>query len=294
MGLKIIFLALAGVFVLLFFLALLALGESSFGRCVGVIELNGEVVYSREGFFGVTPVSGRIIEALEEADERSDVASVLFEVNSPGGSAVASKEIYDAVAGSKKPVVAYLGEVAASGGYYVASAADWIVANPNTITGSIGARATVINYAELLEKIGVREEALKTGEMKDIGAGYRNMTEKERQVLGALLNETFDNFRSDVLAARGNKINPVLFAEAMDARILSAKQAQGIGLVDELGSRRRALEKAASLGNITEAGPEECFLARPSGLGALLSGFFTEFGRAFASGLGKGVGVRYE
>jgi len=283
-------LALAVVFAAVFLLSLFSTPGPA-GKCVGVVKLDGEIVYSDGGFLDATPSSGRMTAALEEAEKDGEVAAVLLEINSPGGSAAATKEIYDAVAALEKPVVAYLGEVAASGGYYVASAADWIVANPNTVTGSIGARTTLVNYAELFQKIGLREESIQTGELKDIGAGYRNLTEKERGVLSALLNETFDNFRSDVLAARGGRINAALFAEAMDARILSAKQALRIGLADEIGSRKTALEKAASLGNLTES--RECFLARPSGLGALLSGISASVGRGLAAGLSGGAGVRY-
>ena len=278
-------------------LALATANFSAFGKglmaaggadCVGVIRLDGEISDSGGQFFSSESLSDRFAAALQEADADPSIGSVLMVVNSPGGSAVASKEIYDELAASKKPVVAYLGEVAASGGYYVASGTDYIVANPNTITGSIGARATLLNYAELFTKLGLREDTLKTGELKDIGSGSRNLTGEERQIIQALIGESFSNFRADVEAGRKGKLNQKLFAQALDARILTASQALSAGLVDEIGSRRVALLKAAALGNVTFAKdgvPSECELEEKSGLSA----FFGELSAGFARGVAQGL-----
>lgn len=277
---------------------------SSFGEafagggagCVGIVRLQGEIV-SEGALLSGEASPDELISALEKAGEDSSVGAVLLEVNSGGGSAVASKEIYDALREMKKPSVSYLREIAASGAYYAASGTDYIVSNPNTITGSIGARATLINYEELFNKLGLRQENIKTGELKDIGEGHRNLTEKERLLLQALLNETFENFRADVQAGRQGKLNPALFQEALDARILSAKQAQRIGLVDEIGGRKQALLKAAQLANLSvqDAGEvEECELVERNAIYDLLSAFSASLARNVASALNShSAGVRY-
>jgi len=252
------------------------------GKCIGVIKLEGEIV-SSSSLVSTEASAQEIVEAIESAGKSSEVAGVLLEVDSGGGSAVASKEIYDALASLEKPSVAYLREIAASGGYYAASAADYVVANPNTITGSIGARATVINYEELFSKLGLRQENLKTGELKDIGEGHRNLTQKEREILGTLLNETFENFRSDLEKGRGGKLDKALFEQALDARILSAKQALQAGLVDEIGGRKQALKKAASLSGISLEEIRECELIEEGGLLDLLS--------LFSASLAKNIAV---
>jgi protease-4 len=288
-------------------LALATANFSQFGKglflskgadCVGVIRLDGEISDSGGQFFSSQSLSDRFAAALGEANSDSSIGSVLLVINSPGGSAVASKEIYDEVAASKKPVVAYLGEVAASGGYYVASGTDYIVANPNTITGSIGARATLLNYAELFTKLGLRTDTIKSGELKDIGDGSRNLTGAERLVIQSLINESFDNFRADVEAGRNGKLNKKLFASVLDARLLTAKQALSAGLIDGIGSRRTALEKAASLGNVTvEKGesPQECELEEQTGLSAILGGLSSGFAAQIAQGLSEPrLSLRYQ
>ncbi len=267
-------------------------GAEYAGSCVGVLHVSGEItsssgptVFSTHTF---TPDDMR--EALAKADDDPDVASILIIIDSPGGSAVASKEAYDIVRDAKKPVVAYLGEVAASGGYYVASAADHIIANPNTLTGSIGARATLFSYEELFTKLGLREESLKTGEHKDIGAPYRNATEEERIILQSILNESFENFKADVVSSRGKKLNEQRFAQALDGRVLGAKAALSIGLVDEIGNRKKAMREAAALGNLTRNEnelPQECTLDREPTLIDALSQLSTSFGQGLASPLSK-------
>jgi len=237
-------------------------------KCIGVIRLEGEIV-SGSSFSSGQVSSQEIIDAIDKARNDEQVSSLFVEINSPGGSAVASKEVFDALFDSSKPSVAYLGEIAASGGYYAASASDFIVANPNTITGSIGARTTVITYEDLFQKLGLRQENIKTGNLKDMGEGNRNLTEEERQILQALLNETLENFKADVVAGRGNALDPVLFNQALDARVLSAKQALAAGLVDDIGNRKLALDYAAKLGKIdVKKGerPNECELVEQRGL----------------------------
>ena len=203
-----------------------------------------------EGSAGSYEISKRI----EEINEREDVAAVLFVINSPGGSVVATNEIYRAVNGLEKPKVAYFREVAASGGYYIATPADYIISEPDALTGSIGVIMSTYEMGELLEKIGVREVAIKSGEMKDIGSPFRNMTDEEKELLGAAVQEIFEEFKAVVLEHRGDKINRAMFEEITDGRVLTGRMALRAGLVDAVGSREDALRKAAELGGIEYEG----------------------------------------
>ena len=281
------------------------LGEGFLGSrnasCVGIVRINGVIESgSSSGFLSRESTRSQdIADALKAANEENGVGAILLEINSPGGGAVASKETFDEIVASKKPVVAYLGEIAASGGYYAAAGASYIVANPNSLTGSIGARADLLNYEELLSKIGVRQESIKSGSLKDIGAPYRNITQEEREILSSIINESFQNFRDDVQLARGDALNKPLFNKYLDARVLSAKQALQAGLIDEIGGRRDALMRTSIFGNVSvgENGlPEECvFEEEGSLLSNLLSKFSSSFAQSLASSLQeKKVGLRYE
>lgn len=252
------FLSLGFVFLMIFGLAALSSGtRNPFGKCVGVVEINGEITTAdttqslfAEGSAGSYEISKRI----EAIGRRDDVAAVLFVINSPGGSVVATNEIYRAIDGLDKPKVAYLREVAASGGYYIATPADYIISEPDALTGSIGVIMSTYEMGELLEKIGVREVAIKSGEMKDIGSPFRNMTEEEKALLGAAVQEIFEEFKAVVLENRGDRINRAMFEEITDGRVLTGRMALRAGLVDAVGSREDALEKAAELGGIEHDG----------------------------------------
>lgn len=262
--------------------AILAIQSISESSCVSVLRIEGPI-----GLDGLGPgsVSSReIAQAIADFDAGSSNA-LLLEINSPGGSAVASSEIYDALKATNKTKVAYLSEVAASGGYYVAAGAGYIVANPNAITGSIGAVTDLINYQELFQKIGLRQEAIKSGELKDIGAPYRNMTEKERRLLQELIDETAARFIADVRAGRSSKLTPA-FEGILDARILSAQAALKAGLVDQIGSRKAALQKAAAQAGLDVEEPSECDITpQPPAFSDLFYGIGSSLGQGFARGV---------
>ncbi len=223
------------------------------GECVAVVELNGEIttesmpasIFS-EGTYGSYELS-RKIQAL---NEREEIGAVLLVVNSPGGSVVASDEIYRAVDSLDKPTVAYFREVAASGGYYVSTPADYIISEPNALTGSIGTIMYLTEFSELADKIGVRDIAVKSGEMKDIGNPLRNMTEEEYALLHELVMESFQDFKSRITTHRGDRLKYPYFNEVLDGRVISGRMALQAGLVDELGSREDALMMAADLAGI--------------------------------------------
>ncbi|MEM4272260.1 MAG: signal peptide peptidase SppA [Candidatus Bilamarchaeaceae archaeon] len=236
--------------------ALLSAFSSSrplFGKCVAVVEIDGVLSTASasptvfyEGSYG----SYDIAKKIEALGSREDVGAVLLVVNSPGGSVVAADEIYGAVDSLEKPTVAYFRETAASGGYLIATPADYIISEPNALTGSIGVILELYDASGLMEIIGVRSTPITSGSMKDMGTPFRNMTAEEAALLGAAVNETFEQFVSTIREKRGDRLNPVLFNEALDGRVLTGRMAKKAGLVDELGSRDDALAKAASLAGI--------------------------------------------
>jgi protease IV len=225
------------------------------GKCVAVVNLDSEIsvagtppgILGGDGTLG----SDELASTIESLNSRDDVGAVLFVVNSPGGSVVATHEIYDAVHGLNKPKVSYFREVAASGAYYVASGTDYIVSDPDAITGSIGVIATFTDLADLLAKVGVNVTAIKSGPHKDIGSEFRNMTPEEADILQTMINETYEEFRNIVITNRGSRLNVVKFNDIADGRILSGRQAYAVGLVDQLGTKKDAILKAAQMANIT-------------------------------------------
>jgi protease-4 len=223
-------------------------------ECVGVIKVDGVIstTSSSGGLFGSPTVGSEdIVRQIEDAESRSEVKAVVFEVNSPGGSVVASKEIYEAVRDLRKPKVAYFREVAASGGYYISAATDYIISEPDALTGSIGVIATFEDMSGLFNKLGLNYTIFKSGELKDMGSATRPPTEKEKQVMQGIINEISGEFRRVVEEGRGSKLNKQKFEEILDARVLTGRQAKDVGLVDDIGNRREALITAARLANMS-------------------------------------------
>jgi len=270
-------------------LALLVILSYSFSPlegCVGVVEIKNEIVVDdipssllSGGIYG----SESIAKSIESADKRPDVRALLVVIDSPGGSVVGSRQIYDALRSLNKSSVAYLQELAASGGYMVASGTDTIVSNPDALTGNIGARMTFLEYRGLFEKLGVNETAIKSGAMKDMGTPAREMTPGERMVFESIVNESFEEFKGAVVEGRGSRLNMGLFEEALDARVMTGRQAQKIGLVDKLGGKKAALLEAARLGGMESGEPKVCDLSPSNGrrglLGSLSSDVLLVFSR---------------
>jgi len=210
------------------------------GDRVAVIEIEGLIV---------DPLP--VVRELEEHRDDPSVRAVVVRIDSPGGGVGPSQEIYEAirrVRAKDKPVVASLGAVAASGGYYIAAAADRIVANPGTLTGSIGVIMHLAELEGLFKKIGVRYEVIKSGRYKDLGSFARRMTQDERRLLQDLLDDVHLQFVEAVAEGRGLDREVVL--ALADGRIFSGRQARGLQLVDALGGLQEAVELAAELGGI--------------------------------------------
>jgi protease-4 len=237
----------AGV-VLLFFVTVWVLmsvlegGGLPGGQRVAIVELEGLILES-EG----------VVRELVEHLENPAVRAVVLRVNSPGGVVAPTQEIYAAIQRLRKggkPVVASLGSVAASGGYYVAAAADRVYANPGTLTGSIGVLMQLANLEGLLKKVGVDYVVVKSGRYKDIGSFARAMTPEERRVLQAVLDDVHDQFIDAV--AQGRKLSRAEVLGFADGRIVSGRQAQSLRMVDILGGLDEAIEGAAKLAGLPE------------------------------------------
>jgi len=271
------------------------------GGCVGVVKIEGELTTQEVPKTFLSPGvlgSESIAKNIEDLGKRDDVKSILVIVDSPGGSVVASREIYEAVKAVKKPKVSYFREVAASGGYYVAAGTDYIVSDPDAITGSIGVRTTSVELSELFKKVGVNMTTVTSGAHKDMGDVGRPLTDDEKEIMKALVDEVFTEFKDAVVSGRGDRLDSAEFEKVLDGRILTGRQALRVGLVDETGNKKRALLKAAQLGNITVANGDEppvCEIDGGSGgLGGLFSSVSYEIGNELGKGFLSGISSRVQ
>lgn len=231
------------VFVLTaFLLSYLGGGQSGAGlwsEAVGVIEVRG-----------VINDADKIVDSIRRFAKADHVRAVVLRVESPGGGVTPSQEIYRELTRlrEKKPVIASLGGVAASGGYYIASACSTIVANPGTITGSIGVIMETVNVQGLLEKLGVKGVVIKAGTYKDLGSPLRDMSPEERRILGTMLDDVHRQFIAAV--ATGRHMDEAKIQPLADGRVYSGEQALRLGLVDQLGNFQDAITLAAEKAGI--------------------------------------------
>lgn len=222
---------------------------------LGVIEINGVIAEeAAAGLIGTgTANSLEIMKAIREAGDREDIKVVLVRINSPGGTSVASQEIgieLDKLRKKGKKVVVSMGEVCASGGYWIACSSDYIVANPGTLTGSIGVIMEFTNLEGLYEKIGVDQNVIKSGDLKDIGSSYREMTEPERIILKDIIDDSYQQFLEQIRRGRKGKIEEERLLEIADGRIFTGETALQLGLVDSLGNYYDAIDKSKQIGNL--------------------------------------------
>jgi protease-4 len=241
-----------GVTALIFFLSFAAvLGLLTVGEPPGVV-LGGNRVAVID-VEGVIVDADRVVRELEAEAEDPSVRAIVVRIQSPGGVVAPTQEIYDAILKARergKPVVASMGSVAASGGYYLAAAADKIVANPGTLTGSIGVLMQLVEVEGLLKKVGVRYEVIKAGRFKDVGSLGRPMTDEERAVLQALLDDMYEQFVTAVVS--GRRLERARVLDLADGRVYSGRRAQELGLVDTLGGLEEAIQVAGQLGGVSD------------------------------------------
>ena len=230
---------------LIFFIAILFfVGRSSgvkssrftFGDKIAIVEVKGVITQS----------SG-VIEELQQYLEDDGVKAIILRIDSPGGGVGPAQEIYREILKirPKKKVVTSMGSVAASGGYYIACASDLIVANPGTITGSIGVIMQFSNLEELLKKIGIKGVVLKSGEHKDIGSPFREMTPEEKRIMQEVLDNVHQQFIQAV--AEGRKLDRSKVVQIADGRILTGEQAKNFGLVDKMGNLQDTIDITAKM-----------------------------------------------
>jgi len=242
-----LFLGITMVIVLRFFSPSSSL---SFGDKIGVIPIDGAISQSID-----------ITTELVSMKKDTGIKAIILRINSPGGSVGPTQEIYREIRKTiqTKKIVASMGSIAASGGYYIAAGADKIVANPGTITGSIGVIMHFVRLEELLNKIGIHLEILKSGEFKDMGSPNRELTEREKELLNALIADIQRQFEEGVAEGRNLPLEKV--RQIADGRIFSGAQAKELGLVDVLGNFQDAVEIAKNLagikGDVTLVYPEK-------------------------------------
>jgi len=228
--------------------------HAGLGDKVALIHISGVITGGRGGggFLGEGSAGAeRIVNQLERARQDDSVKAIVLRINSTGGSAAGSQEIYLEVMRVRKdgkPVVTSMGDVAASGGYYVASASDAIYAEGSTLTGSIGVITQTSNMSALFKKIGIEFEVVKSGKHKDMGSGLRNLTPEERQMMQAMISDVFDQFLTAV--SEGRKIPKAKVRKLADGRVFTGRQARKLGLIDEEGGLRDATIAAARRGGI--------------------------------------------
>ena len=283
-GLGIICLSMLIFFFGVFFYAYFTGGEAGVltvlgGEAVGVLQVQGTIDDSRE-----------TIQALKQFRETKGIKAVVVRIDSPGGAVAPTQEIYEEIEKlrKKKPVFASLGGVAASGGYYIASACEQVVSNPGTLTGSIGVIMQLGNVEELMKRLGVQGYSIKSGPNKDIGSPLKPLTPEGKAILQSLVDNVHGQFVSAVAKGRGLPEEKV--RELADGRVYSGEQAKRLGLVDLLGNMEDAVDLAAKRVGIK--GPPQVVYSRTEERSWWERLFSSTFIRGWAKR--ESLGLRYE
>ncbi|MBM4261661.1 MAG: signal peptide peptidase SppA [Deltaproteobacteria bacterium] len=261
------------VFTATFFYAYLTGGESRTlallsGDGVGVLQVQGAIEDSHE-----------VLRELKRFKEAPWIKAVVVRIDSPGGAVAPTQEIFEEIlkARKAKPLIASLGSTAASGGYYIAAACEKIVANPGSLTGSIGVIMQLNNVEELMKKIGVKGLNIKSGVNKDIGSPFAPLSVEGREILQSLVDNVHSQFVSAV--AKGRNLDEGQVRRLADGRIYSGAQAKELGLVDQLGNLEDAIELAAKRGGV--GAHPSVYYSRPEQERWWERMFMGVFGRAF-------------
>ncbi|KAF1085993.1 putative signal peptide peptidase SppA [Sporotomaculum syntrophicum] len=252
-------------------------GRSGSGSVVGVIQINGTIVsgVDSSSLFSTVAGSEGIMKQLRRAAQDPSVKAVVLRLNTPGGSVAGAQEIaleVDRLRQEGKKVVASMGDVAASGGYWIACRCDKIVANPGTMTGSIGVIMETQNLQGLYDKLGIDPVVFKSGPHKDMGSTSRVVSEQEQQIFQRMVDDIYLQFVDTVAEGRG--MTEARVREVADGRIFTGSQALENGLVDDLGNYYDAIELAAGLAGI-KGEPEVIHLSPEYPWWGMLSGMPT-------------------
>ena len=233
-----IFFVLAILLVLVLIVRALV-GDGTMGEKVAVVDIAGAI-----------SKSDKVIELIHEYRDNGNVKAIVVRIDSPGGSVAPVQEIYSELNKLEKPVVASLAGTAASGGYYIACAADEIFANPGTLTGSIGVIAQFIKLRGLYDKVGIDQQTVKSGKFKDTGSPVRDLTPEETELLQETLDDVHRQFIDAIFDRRSDRLTRDEVQALADGRIFSGNQALEYKLVDTLGNLHDAIAHAAELGGI--------------------------------------------
>lgn len=243
-GIRTLGLVIVGFFVLVLGITLL----------VEVIPVGNENSIALIRIEGVILDSHEVIQQIEHFADDSAIQAIVVRIDSPGGAVVPSQEIYAALKrvrdDGEKTVVTSMGNMAASGGYYIASASNMILANPGTITGSIGVIMELTNVEKLLDKVGIESLVVKSGLHKDLASPFRPLSEDSRAILQHVMDDVHDQFIHAVAEGRDMEVEQV--HALADGRIFTGRQALAVDLVDRLGTLQDAIQLAADLAGITE------------------------------------------
>ncbi|HSA06481.1 MAG TPA: signal peptide peptidase SppA [Candidatus Gastranaerophilales bacterium] len=233
---------------------------------VGIIKVEGIIIDA-----GNLSSSSKVIESFENA-EKMGIKNIVLRINSPGGTVGASQEIYREIKKYQKEgmkIVASLGDLAASGGLYVAVAADKIVSNPGTVTGSIGVIIKTNVVKKLYKKIGIDSQTVKSGKFKDILSSTKNLSEEEKEILQELIDSTYEQFVESI--SENRNIDKEDIKKFADGRIFSGLQAKKLGLVDEIGSQSDAVDLVAKIAGMKKKpisinlSPKKSFMQKITG-----------------------------
>lgn len=256
---------------------------------IGKSLIPGLLLAGKDGV-AIVRVEGPILDSYQTVEELKTFAedplvkAIVVRIDSPGGGVAPSQEIYNAVKRVRKEknktVIASMGTVAASGGYYIAVATDRILANPGTLTGSIGVIMQLANFQELLEKIGVKNVVVKSGKFKDIGSPFRPMQEEDRKLLQLVMDDVHRQFIDAV--AEGRSLDLAEVEQLADGRVFTGQQAKSILLVDDIGDLHDAIKLAGELGGI-EGEPRVMETSKPFSFRNLLENTFLGNVRSFTS-----------
>ena len=227
-----------------------ATADTGTGDAVAIVRVEGAITSSDhvDDFAAEGATSANVIADLEAASSDDSVKAIVLRVDSPGGTITGSAQIHEAILALEKPVIASMASVAASGGYYVSAPTDYIIARPDTVTGSIGVIMQIFNAEQLATEWGVDVITLTSGSNKALGNSWEAMTPEQQAILQAFINESYDEFVR--IVAEGRSLEEGTVRELADGRIYTGRQALANGLVDELGDLDVAITKAAALGGI--------------------------------------------
>ena len=275
-GLGILGVLILVVFVGVFFFAYVTGGDSKAlslfaGDGVAVLQIEGAIDDSRD-----------VMSELKRFKEAPWIKAVVVRIDSPGGAVAPTQEIFEEIQKTKKskPFIASMGGMATSGGYYIASACDKIVANPGTLTGSIGVIMQLNNVEELMKKIGVKGYNIKSGANKDIGSPFQPLSSEGREILQSLVDDVHQQFVSAV--AKGRGMDEARVKKLADGRVYSGAQAKELGLIDQFGTLDDAIDLAAKRVGL-EANPA-VYYSRQTQERWWEKLFFAVFGRKLPSG----------